>query len=66
MPSSTLEKRIGIAFAAGFIALLESGYLATPRSRERDVTDTLARIERELATLRPRVSAPRRARRGRR
>lgn len=41
------------AIAAGFIALLEPGYLATPRSRQREVADTLGRIEKELAGLRP-------------
>lgn len=47
--------------AEGFIALLEGGYLVTPRSREREVADTLGRIETELAALRPVVvnSTPR-------
>ena len=49
--------------AAGFIALLESGYLVTPRSRERDVAGALSRIERELAALRPAVSGGRSRRR---
>jgi AcrR family transcriptional regulator len=39
--------------ADGFIALLEPGYLATPRSRQRELTETLARIEKDLAGLRP-------------
>ncbi|MBM4439319.1 MAG: TetR family transcriptional regulator [Candidatus Rokubacteria bacterium] len=43
--------------AASFIALLEPGYVTTPRSRERAVTETLTRIERELARLRPLVGA---------
>jgi TetR/AcrR family transcriptional regulator, cholesterol catabolism regulator len=38
--------------AAGFIALLESGYLATPRARQRDVAEALTRIEAELSRLR--------------
>jgi len=39
--------------AAGFITLLESGYLSTPRSRRRDLAAALCRIERELDRLRP-------------
>ena len=39
--------------ADGFIALLEPGYVATPRSREREVAQALTRIEGELARLRP-------------
>ncbi|MBM3221241.1 MAG: TetR/AcrR family transcriptional regulator [Candidatus Rokubacteria bacterium] len=49
--------------AAGFIALLESGYLATPRTRQRDVAETLGRIERELAGLAPLIRGPGRRRR---
>jgi AcrR family transcriptional regulator len=51
--------------ADGFIAILEPGYLTTPRSREREVADALTRIERELVRLRPAVdgAAPKRARR---
>jgi AcrR family transcriptional regulator len=49
--------------AAGFIALLESGYLATPRTRQRDVAETLGRIERELVALAPLIRGPRRRRR---
>jgi AcrR family transcriptional regulator len=41
------------SIAAGFIALLESGYLATPRARRREVAEALTRIEHELARLRP-------------
>jgi len=41
------------AIADGFIALLEPGYLVTERSRQREVGETLTRIERELARLRP-------------
>jgi AcrR family transcriptional regulator len=50
--------------ADGFIALLEPGYLATPRSRERELADTLTRIERELARLRPTLdgASPKRGR----
>ena len=51
--------------AAGFIALLEPGYVTTPRSRQRDVADTLSRIEAELARLRAAargVSRPKRRR----
>ena len=44
--------------AAGFIALLEPGYLLTPRSRERAIEHTLTRIETELKRLRP-VMPPR-------
>jgi len=43
--------------ANGFIALMEPGYLATPRARQREVTDTLKRIESDLARLRPIVAA---------
>jgi AcrR family transcriptional regulator len=50
--------------ANGFIALLEPGYLATPRSRQREVGDMLSRIEKELDRLRPLMDgARRRARR---
>ena len=60
--------------AAGFIALLEPGYLVTPRSRQREVADTFRRIETRAApALRPpsdglvaflaRTRASRRARR---
>jgi len=42
--------------AEGFIALLEPGYVATPRSREREVAASLGRIERELGRLRPVVN----------
>ena len=38
--------------ADAFITLLESGYLVTPRSRQREMTETLARIQRELVRLR--------------
>ena len=38
--------------ADAFITLLESGYLVTPRSRQRETTETLARIQRELVRLR--------------
>jgi AcrR family transcriptional regulator len=39
--------------ADAFIALLEHGYLSTPRSRRRAVAATLQRIERDLKDLRP-------------
>jgi AcrR family transcriptional regulator len=55
------------AIADGFIALAESGYLATPPSRQRALADSFARIERELAALRPvAVRASSRRRRARR
>jgi AcrR family transcriptional regulator len=41
------------AIADAFIALAESGYLATKASRERDVAQALERIQAELARLRP-------------
>jgi AcrR family transcriptional regulator len=47
--------------ADGFIALLEPGYVTTPRSRQREVADTLGRIERELSSLRPLVDGAARA-----
>jgi AcrR family transcriptional regulator len=53
------------AIADAFIDLAESGYLATRRSRERDLARALDRIEAELARLRP-VRAPRRPLRRRR
>jgi AcrR family transcriptional regulator len=43
------------AIADGFIALAESGYLATRPSRQRALADSLTRIESELARLRPLV-----------
>jgi AcrR family transcriptional regulator len=52
------------AIADGFIALLEPGYLATPRSRQRELAETLMRIEKELEGVRPLVTAGRRARSG--
>jgi AcrR family transcriptional regulator len=39
--------------AGAFITLLEPGYLATPRSRQRELAETLARIEKDLVGLRP-------------
>ena len=39
--------------ADGFIALLEPGYLVTPKSRQREVAETLTRIERDLTRLHP-------------
>lgn len=41
------------AIADAFVALAESGYLATKAARERDVAQALDRIEAELARLRP-------------
>jgi AcrR family transcriptional regulator len=41
------------AIADSFIALLEPGYLATPRSRQRELAAALDRIEQDLARLRP-------------
>jgi AcrR family transcriptional regulator len=50
--------------AAGFSALLESGYLATPASRRREAEETLTRIAAELERLRPLLNgAGRRTRR---
>jgi AcrR family transcriptional regulator len=50
--------------ADGFIALLEPGYVTTPRSRQRELADTLERIETALARLHPIVDGARsRARR---
>jgi AcrR family transcriptional regulator len=46
------------AIADGFIALAESGYLVTRPSRQRALADSMARIESELARLRPLVSRP--------
>ena len=46
--------------AAKFIALLEPGYLVTERGARREATETLERIERELAKLRPLVNGTRR------
>lgn len=46
--------------AEGFIALLEPGYLATPRSRQRELAATLGRVEKELAGVRSVVDAARR------
>jgi hypothetical protein len=40
------------SIAEGFIALLEPGYVATPRSRQREVAETLRRVESDLAHLR--------------
>ena len=51
------------SIAEGFIALLEPGYVATPRSREREVVQALARIEKELGQLRAVPGERRRARR---
>ena len=48
------------AIADAFIALAESGYLATKATRDRDVARTLDRIEQDLARLRP--APPRRRR----
>ena len=48
--------------ADGFIALLEPGYLATPRSRQRELAETLVRIETDLAGLRPLMASTTRAR----
>ena len=39
--------------ADGFITLAESGYLTTPQTRARTVTETLTRIESDLSRLRP-------------
>jgi AcrR family transcriptional regulator len=39
--------------ADGFIALIEPGYLVTKQSRQRDVADTLKRIEQELDRVAP-------------
>ena len=41
------------AIADAFVALAESGYLATRTSRERDVAQALTRIQAELARLEP-------------
>ena len=49
--------------ANSFIALLEHGYVSTPRSRQREIAHALVRIESELAGLQP--SARRRSRRKR-
>ena len=50
--------------ATGFITLLEPGYVASPRSREREVAEALGRIESELTRLRASGKAPKaRARR---
>jgi AcrR family transcriptional regulator len=49
--------------ADGFIALVEPGYLATPRSRQRELAATLKRIESELTHLRPLIANPARAKR---
>ena len=49
--------------ANGFIALIEPGYLATPRSRQRELANTLERIESDLTRLRPFVARPARAKR---
>jgi AcrR family transcriptional regulator len=49
--------------ADGFIALVEPGYLATPRSRQRELAATLTRIESELTHLRPLIANPARAKR---
>jgi AcrR family transcriptional regulator len=51
------------AIADGFITLLESGYLVTPASRQREAADALGRIERELRALAPLVTPKARARR---
>jgi TetR/AcrR family transcriptional regulator, cholesterol catabolism regulator len=45
--------------AAGFIALLEPGYVVTKHSRARAVDETLTRIEAELMRLRPVLGASR-------
>ena len=54
--------------ADGFITLVESGYLVTPASRQRVLAESLARMERELAALRPMIvhDGRPRPRRGRR
>ena len=49
--------------ANGFIALMEPGYLATPRSRQREIANTLERIESDLTHLRPFVATPASAKR---
>ena len=46
------------AIADGFIALAESGYLATRPSRQRALAESMTRIESELARLRPLVNRP--------
>jgi AcrR family transcriptional regulator len=51
------------AVATSFIVLLEHGYVATPRSRQREIADALTRIEAELVRLRPTVSERRLRRR---
>jgi hypothetical protein len=50
--------------ADGFIELAESGYLATPASRHRAVSETLQRIESDLARLRPLLNGAHRRRPG--
>jgi AcrR family transcriptional regulator len=46
------------AIADGFIALAESGYLATRPLRQRALADSMTRIESELVRLRPLVGRP--------